>query len=58
MGKQLKYQTKEELLVTAKAMGVKGLNKTMTKAAIMSKLEAPVRKSEAKTSSKPYQGEY
>jgi len=59
MGKNLKYQTKEELLATAKALKVTGLSKTMTKADIITKIEAKSStKAEAKPKPAPKRGEY
>lgn len=57
MGKQLKYQTKEELMLTAKANDVKGLKTTMTKAEMISLLEAKP-KAEEKKASTGRRGEY
>lgn len=57
MGKKLQYQTKNELLLTAKANGVKGLKMTMTKAEMISLLEAKP-KAEEKKASTGRRGEY
>ena len=57
MGKALKYQTKEELLLTAKANGVKGVKSTMTKSEIISLLEAKPKAEEKKPTARK-RGEY
>lgn len=57
MGKNLKYQTKEELLATAKAMGVKGLNKTMAKSEMISRIES-TKQPETKQTKGRARGEY
>ena len=56
--KKLVYQTKAELLATAKANKVTGVNSNMTKAAIIERIEAGSKKTEDKPKPSPKRGEY
>jgi len=57
--RKLVYQTKAELLATAKANKVTGVNSNMTKAAIIERIEAKgAEKTEDKPKPSPKRGEY
>jgi len=61
MAKQLKYQTKDELMATAKAAGVKGVKVLMTKATLIQKIEeaqSEAKKKEAEPTTTRKGGEY